>query len=67
MAIAKNRYFKDDDNELNMDAGCFVSALEYARGQEAMLIGKPSEAFYCLACKNGKICSKKSGAGNYSR
>ena len=50
LAIAKNRYFKDADNELSMDAGCFVNALEYASGQEASLIGKPSKAFYHLAC-----------------
>jgi len=50
LAIAKNRYFKDADNELSMDAGCFVSALEYASGQEAVLIGKPSSEFYHLAC-----------------
>jgi len=50
LAIAKNRYFKDEDKELSMDAGCFVSALEYASGKKASLIGKPSEAFYHLAC-----------------
>ncbi len=50
LAIAKNRYFKDTDNELSMDAGCFVSALEYASGQKASLIGKPSAEFYHLAC-----------------
>ena len=51
IAIAKNRYFKDDDNLLSMDAGCFVSALEYASGQKASVIGKPSRKFYHLACK----------------
>jgi len=50
LAIAKNRYFKDADNELSMDVGCFVSALEYGSGQEASLIGKPSKEFYHLAC-----------------
>ena len=50
LAIAKNRYFKDSDNELSMDAGCFVSALEYGSGQKASLIGKPSSEFYHLAC-----------------
>lgn len=50
IAIANNRYFKDRDNELSMDAGCFVSALEYASGQKAEVIGKPSEEFYHLAC-----------------
>jgi len=52
IAIAKNRYFKDDDNKLSMDAGCFVSALEYASGQKAKIIGKPSKDFYLLACKS---------------
>ena len=49
VAVANNRYFKDNDNELSMDAGCFVSALEYASGQKAELIGKPSKEFYHLA------------------
>ena len=30
LAAAKNRYFKDADGELSMDAGGFVQALEYA-------------------------------------
>ncbi len=59
VAIAKNRYFKDDDNELSMDAGCFVSALEYASAQKAMLIGKPSEAFYHLACEDMGVSPKR--------
>jgi len=50
LAIAKNRYFKDSDGKLSMDAGCFVSALEYASGKESLLIGKPSKSFYHLAC-----------------
>ena len=50
VAIAKNKYFKDADNELSMDAGCFVSALEYASSKESLLIGKPSKAFYHMAC-----------------
>ncbi len=49
IAIANNRYFKDDDNELSLDAGSFVRALEYASGQKAKLIGKPSLDFYNLA------------------
>lgn len=49
VAVASNRYFKDHGNELSMDAGCFVSALEYASGQKAQLIGKPSREFYHLA------------------
>ena len=51
IAVAANRYFKDADNELSMDAGCFVSALEYASGQKATIIGKPSKEFYTLTCE----------------
>ncbi len=50
LAAAKNRYFKDSDNELSMDAGGFVAALEYASSKEARILGKPSEDFYRLAC-----------------
>ncbi len=50
VAAAKNRYFKDRDGELSMDAGGFVSALEYASGKEARILGKPSLDFYRLAC-----------------
>ena len=52
LAVANNRYFKDTDNELSMDAGCFVSALEYASGQKAEIIGKPSKEFYTLAAES---------------
>lgn len=52
VAVAKNRYFKDNDHQLSMDAGGFVSALEYASGKEAHIIGKPSLDFYHLACSS---------------
>ncbi len=51
LAAAKNRYFKDNDGELSMDAGGFVQALEYASQREAKIIGKPSKEFYHLACQ----------------
>ncbi len=50
LAAAKNRYFKDRDGELSMDAGGFVAALEYASNKEARIVGKPSPEFYRLAC-----------------
>lgn len=50
LAAAKNRYFKDADGKLSMDAGGFVAALEYAAGCRAEIIGKPSAAFYTQAC-----------------
>ncbi len=46
IAAAKNRYFKDADGELSMDAGGFVTALEYAAGVEATVVGKPSPEFF---------------------
>jgi HAD superfamily hydrolase (TIGR01458 family) len=49
VAVAKNRYFKDKDAELSLDAGGFVAALEYATGQEAQIIGKPSRDFFRLS------------------
>lgn len=49
VAVAKNRYFKDRDAELSLDAGGFVAALEYATGQEAQIIGKPSRDFFHLS------------------
>ncbi len=49
IAAAKNRYFKDEDGKLSMDAGGFISALEYASGKEARIIGKPSQTFFHLA------------------
>jgi len=52
LAAANNRYFKDHDGELSMDAGPFVSALENASGKKAHIIGKPSSDFYHLACKS---------------
>lgn len=50
IAAAKNRCFKDADGELSMDAGGYVTALEYASTKEARIVGKPSLDFYRLAC-----------------
>ena len=49
IAAAKNRYFKEVDGTLSMDAGGFIVALEFAAGVEAKLIGKPSRDFFHLA------------------
>lgn len=40
-----NRYFRGADG-FYLDAGPFVRALEYASGQEAMVLGKPAREFY---------------------
>lgn len=44
LAIATNRYFKDADG-LSLDAGPFVTALEYAAQVRAEVFGKPAPAF----------------------
>jgi len=52
IAAAKNRYFKDSDGELSLDAGPFVTALEYASQQKATIVGKPSATFFRLALES---------------
>lgn len=48
IALQKNRYWKTAEG-LALDAGPFVVALEYATGQQAKVIGKPSPDFFQLA------------------
>ena len=48
VALQRNPYW-DTGQGLALDAGAFVAALEYASGQEAMVMGKPSPAFFQAA------------------
>jgi HAD superfamily hydrolase (TIGR01458 family) len=48
IALQENRYWETSEG-LSLDAGPFVTALEYATGREAEVVGKPSEAFFELA------------------
>jgi HAD superfamily hydrolase (TIGR01458 family) len=52
LALAKNRNFLDHDHELSLDAGPFVTALEYASGETALVLGKPSATFFALAVES---------------
>ncbi len=45
VAIHRNRYWRTEHG-LTLDAGPFVAALEYATGQVAKTIGKPSPEFF---------------------
>jgi len=45
VAMGKNRYFMQQDG-LSIDAGAFVTALEYAAGTQAVITGKPDPEFY---------------------
>ena len=49
LALARNRFFRDRDGELSLDAGPFVEALEHASGTRAKLFGKPSADFFLAA------------------
>lgn len=49
LALANNRCFRDADGGLSLDAGPFVSALSFASGQEARVLGKPAPAFFHAA------------------
>lgn len=45
-ALAKNRTFLDSDGKRSIDAGAFVTALEYASGKNSTVLGKPSQTFF---------------------
>jgi HAD superfamily hydrolase (TIGR01458 family) len=49
IALASNRLFIDENGEPSLDVGAFVAALEYATGESAIVLGKPSAAFFHLA------------------
>jgi HAD superfamily hydrolase (TIGR01458 family) len=48
IALAKNRYFMQSDG-LTLDAGAFVTALEFAADVEATVLGKPAPDFFTAA------------------
>jgi HAD superfamily hydrolase (TIGR01458 family) len=49
LAMQKNKFWKPDGINLCLDAGAFISAIEYATGKEAVLIGKPSPIYFYSA------------------
>ncbi len=51
VALQRNRYW-ETGHGLVLDAGAFVTALEYATGQEATIVGKPSPAFFQAAAES---------------
>lgn len=48
VAVQKNRYGRGPDG-LELDAGAFVAALEYAADVESAVVGKPNPAFFAAA------------------
>ena len=51
LAIGENRYFRSR-NRLQLDAGPFVKALEYASGKQAVVLGKPARVFFDSALQS---------------
>lgn len=54
LALAKNRAFLDADGKRSIDVGAFVTALEYASGTTATVLGKPSKGFFEAAANSMK-------------
>lgn len=57
LALAANRHFRDADGDLSIDVGAFVAALEYASGQTARVLGKPSPAFFTAALDSMRVAA----------
>ena len=51
ITMQKNKFWKPDAKTLCLDAGSFVSAIEYASSKKALLIGKPSTIYFQTALK----------------
>ena len=45
LGVGYNRYFKSGD-QLQLDAGAFIRAIEFGAGVEATIVGKPSVEFF---------------------
>ena len=54
IALQKNRFFRSSRG-LQIDAGAFVAALEYASNKQAKIIGKPSRQFFNLAVHDIRV------------
>ncbi len=59
IALQKNRFWLTADG-LSLDAGPFVAAVEYASGEAAFVVGKPSAGFFAsvledLGCGKGEV------------
>lgn len=51
IALERDRYWMADDG-MALSAGPFVTALEFATGKKATVVGKPSKAFFGLALQD---------------
>lgn len=51
ISMGSNRYFRESDG-LSLDAGPFVTALEYAAEVKAVVVGKPAASFFEAAVES---------------
>ena len=58
IALEKDRYWMAHDG-LSLSAGPFVQALEFASGKTAIVMGKPSKAFFDLALRDMGLQSEQ--------
>lgn len=49
VAMHMNRYWSPEENKVMLDAGSFISTIEYATEKKAILIGKPSPIYFQTA------------------
>ena len=49
VAMHMNRYWSPEENKFVLDAGSFISAIEYATEKKSILIGKPSPIYFQTA------------------
>lgn len=49
VAMHLNRYWSPQENKYVLDAGSYISAIEYATEKKALLIGKPSPIYFQTA------------------
>ncbi|MRJ02149.1 MAG: TIGR01458 family HAD-type hydrolase [Epsilonproteobacteria bacterium] len=59
LATNVNRYFRDRDGLLSLDAGGFVKGLEYASGRSAKVLGKPNCEFFALAIRSMGVAKEE--------
>jgi HAD superfamily hydrolase (TIGR01458 family) len=60
IALQKNRFWMTPDG-LALDAGPFVAAIEYATGEEALVVGKPAQAFFELVLDDLGVAPSAAG------
>ena len=56
IALQKNKFVRGMDG-LQIDAGAFITAIEYAADKEAKIIGKPSRQFFNLAVHDIRVAT----------